>query len=193
MLEDILKFNFAVKNLIKSSDDSKAYLTKQAEISFDKLKDDYQSSSTVFIESNVDGDMIDFIKDEIAKSDKLVSEINRLDLKVKTYSREKYLKFLKQELDLETKQVGHLSRYNLLDSNKTRIEVIYTLLMLKEMEVFRFENDSKLAKFIERHCTYEKGKKIKNARQTISNIKNKEINTTKQKNKFKEYLKTINI
>ena len=57
MLEDILKFNFAVKNLIKSSDDSKAYLTKQAEISFDKLKDDYQSSSTVFIESNVDGDV----------------------------------------------------------------------------------------------------------------------------------------
>ena len=193
MLEDILKFNFAVKNLIKSSDDSKVYLTKEAEISFDKLKDDYQSSSTVFIESNVDGDMIDFIKDEIAKSDKLVSEINRLDLKVKTYSREKYLKFLKQELDIETEQVGHLSRYNLLDSNKTRIEVIYTLLMLKEMEAFRFENDSKLAKFIERHCTYEKGKKIKNARQTISNIKNKEINTTKQKNKFKEYLKTINI
>ena len=193
MLEDILKFNFAVKNLIKSSDDSKAYLTKQAEISFDKLKDDYQSSSTVFIESNVDGDMIDFIKDEIAKGDKLVSETSRLDLKVKTYSREKYLKFLKQELDIETEQVGHLSRYNLLDSNKTRIEVIYTLLMLKEMGVFRFENDSKLAKFIERHCTYEKGKKIKNARQTISNIKNKEINTTKQKNKFKEYLKTINI
>lgn len=193
MLEDILKFNFAVKNLIKSSDDSKVYLTKEAEISFDKLKDDYQSSSTVFIESNVDGDMIDFIKDEIAKSDKLVSEINRLDLKVKTYSREKYLKFLKQELDLETKQVGHLSRYNLLDSNKTRIEVIYTLLMLKEMEVFRFENDSKLAKFIERHCTYEKGKKIKNARQTISNIKKKEIDTTKHKIKFIEFFKTINI
>jgi len=193
MLEDILKFNFAVKNLIKSSDDSKVYLAKQAEISFEKLKDDYQSSSTVFIESNVDGDMIDFIKDEIAKSDKLVSEINRLDLKVKTYSRVKYLKFLKQELDIETEQVGHLSRFNLLDSNKTRIEVIYTLLMLKEKKVFRFENDSKLAKFIERHCTYEKGKKIKNARQTISNIKKKEIDTTKHKIKFIEFFKTINI
>lgn len=82
-----------------------------------------------------------------------------------------------------------ISQFNILDSNRPRIEVIYFMFTLKEMGIFKFDNDSTLSKFIDRHCRYDKGKKIKNSRQTISNIRNGNISIEKHKDKLQEFLK----
>ncbi len=105
--------------------------------------------------------MIDYINDQIHKSEKIISKVKRLDLGVKPYSREKYIRFLKQELELERDQTKQMSQFNILDSNRPRIEVIYFMLKLKEMGIFKFDNDSILSKFIDRHCRYDKGKRLK--------------------------------
>ncbi len=54
-----------------------------------------------------------------------------------------------------------ISQFNILDSNRPRIEVIYFMFTLKEMGIFKFDNDSTLSKFIDRYCRFDKGKKIK--------------------------------
>ena len=186
---ELLKFNKAVKQIIKASDQSKEELKKQAQIPFEKLKEDYQNSEAKFLDENQDADMIDYINDQIHKSEKIISEVKRLDLRVKAYSREKYIRFLKQELEHERAQMEQISQFNILDSNRPRIEVIYFMFTLKEMGIFKFDNDSILSKFIDRHCRYDKGKKIKNSRQTISNIRNGNISVEKYKIKFQEFLK----
>ena len=58
------------------------------------------------------------------------------------------------------------------------------------MGTLKFENDHALSRFIERNCRYDKGKRINNSKQTISNIKNKEISVEKYNMKFQEYLKS---
>ena len=186
---ELLKLNKAVKQLIKASDQSKEELKKQAQIPFEKLKEDYQNSEAKFLENNQDADIIDYINDQIHKSKEIISEVKRLDLQVKPYSREKYTRFLKQELEDEKAQMEQISQFNILDSNRPRIEVIYFMFTLKEMGIFKFDNDSILSKFIDRHCRYDKGKKIKNSRQTISNIRNRDVNIEKYKIKFQEFLK----
>ena len=187
--QEFLKLNAAVKNLIKVSDQSKAELKRLAQIPFDKLKEHYENSAAKFLDENHDADMIDYINDQIHKSEEIVSEVKRLDLQVKPYSREKYIQFLKQEIEFEKDQIEKISQINIIDSNRPRIEVIYFMFTLKEMGLFRFDNDSILSKFIDRHCRFDKGKKIKNSRQTISNIRKKEINIEKYKIKFQEFLK----
>lgn len=186
---ELLKFNTSLKQFIKASDQSKEELKKQAQIPFEKLKEDYQNSEAKFLEDNQDADMIDYINDQIHISEEIISELKRLDLRVMAYSREKYIRFLNQELKHERAQIEQISQFNILDSNRPRIEVIYFMFTLKEMGIFKFDNDSILSKFIDRHCRFDKGKKIKNSRQTISNIRKKEINTEKYKIKFQEFLK----
>jgi len=186
---ELLKFNKAVKQIIKASDQSKEELKKQAQIPFEKLKEHYQNSEAKFLDENQDADMIDYINDQIHESEKIISEVKRLDLRVKPYSREKYIRFLNQELEHERTQMEQISHFNILDSNRTRIEVIYFMFTLKEMGIFKFDNDSTLSKFIDRHCRYNKGKKIKNSRQTISNIRNGNISIEKHKDKLQEFLK----
>ena len=190
---ELLKFNKAVKQIIKASDQSKEELKKQAQIPFEKLKEDYQNSEAKFLDENQDADMIDYINDQIHESEKIISEVKQLDLRVKAYSREKYIRFLKQELKHERAQIEQISQFNILDSNRPRIEVIYFMFTLKEMGIFKFDNDSILSKFIDRHCRFDKGKKIKNSRQTISNIRKKEISVDKYKKKFQEFLKSQNL
>ena len=191
--QEFLKLNAAVKNLIKVSDQSKAELKRLAQIPFDKLKEHYENSAAKFLDENHDADMIDYINDQIHKSEEIVSEVKRLDLQVKPYSREKYIQFLKQEIEFEKDQIEKISQINIIDSNRPRIEVIYFMFTLKEMGLFRFDNDSILSKFIDRHCRYDKGKKIKNSRQTISNIRKREISVDKYKKKFQEFLKSQNL
>jgi len=191
--QEFLKLNAAVKNLIKVSDQSKAELKRLAQIPFDKLKEHYENSAAKFLDENHDADMIDYINDQIHKSEEIVSEVKRLDLQVKPYSREKYIQFLKQEIEFEKDQIEKISQINIIDSNRPRIEVIYFMFTLKEMGLFRFDNDSILSKFIDRHCRFDKGKKIKNSRQTISNIRKKEISVDKYKKKFQEFLKSQNL
>jgi len=186
---ELLKLNTAVKKYIKISDQSKEELKRRAQIPFEKLKEDYQNSETKFLDENQDADMIDYINDQIHKSEKVISEVKRLYLQVKPYSREKYIRFLKQELEHERAQMEQISQFNILDSNRPRIEVIYFMFTLKEMGIFKFDNDSILSKFIDRHCRFDKGKKIKNSRQTISNIRNRDVNIEKYKIKFQEFLK----
>ena len=186
---ELLKFNKAVKQIIKASDQSKEELKKQAQIPFEKLKEHYQNSEAKFLEDNQDADMIDYINDQIHESEKIISEVKRLDLGVKPYSREKYIRFLNKELEHERAQMEQISQFNILDSNRPRIEVIYFMFTLKEMGIFKFDNDSILSKFIDRHCRYDKGKKIKNSRQTISNIRKGIVNVEKYKIKFQEFLK----
>ena len=186
---ELLKFNKAVKQIIKASDQSKEELKKQAQIPFEKLKEHYQNSEAKFLDENQDADMIDYINDQIHESEKIISEVKRLDLLVKAYSLEKYIRFLKQELKHERAQIEQISQFNILDSNRPRIEVIYFMFTLKEMRIFKFDNDSILSKFIDRHCRYDNGKKIKNSRQTISNIRNRDVNIEKYKIKFQEFLK----
>ena len=186
---ELLKFNTSLKQFIKASDQSKEELKKQAQIPFEKLKEDYQNSEAKFLDENQDADMIDYINNQIHKSEKIISEVKRLDLQVKPYSREKYIRFLKQELEHERNQMEQISHFNILDSNRPRIEVIYFMFTLKEMGIFKFDNDSILSKFIDRHCRYDKGKKIKNSRQTISNIRKGIVNVEKYKIKFQEFLK----
>ena len=190
---ELLKFNKAVKQIIKASDQSKEELKKQAQIPFEKLKEDYQNSEAKFLEDNQDADMIDYINDQIHKSEKIISEVKQLDLGVKPYSREKYIRFLKQEIEHERAQMEQISQFNILDSNRPRIEVIYFMFTLKEMSIFKFDNDSMLSKFIDRHCRYDKGKKIKNSRQTISNIRNGNISVEKYNIKFQAFLKDQNL
>ena len=187
---DLLKLNAALKNLIKVSDDSKKELKRRAQIPFEKLKEHYEHSASKFLDENQDADMIDYINDQIHKSEEIVSEVKRLDLQVKPYSREKYIRFLNQELEFEKAQIEKISQFNIIDSNRPRIEVIYFMFTLKEMGIFKFDNDSILSKFIDRHCRYDKGKKIKNSRQTISNIRKGIINVEKYKIKFQEFLKS---
>lgn len=186
---ELLKFNKAVKQIIKASDQSKEELKKQAQIPFEKLKEHYQNSEAKFLEDNQDADMIDYINDQIHESEKIISEVKRLDLRVKAYSREKYIRFLKQELKHERAQMEQISQFNILDSNRPRIEVLYFMFTLKEMRIFKFDNDSMLSKFIDRHCRYDNGKKIKNSRQTISSIRKGIVNVEKYKIKFQEFLK----
>ena len=186
---ELLKFNKAVKQIIKASDQSKEELKKQAQIPFEKLKEHYQNSEAKFLDENQDADMIDYINDQIHRSKEIISEVKRLDLRVKPYSREKYIRFLKQEIEHERAQMEQISQFNILDSNRPRIEVIYFMFTLKEMGIFKFDNDSILSKFIDRHCRYDKGKKIKNSRQTISNIRKGIVNVEKYKIKFQEFLK----
>ena len=187
---ELLKLNAALKNLIKVSDDSKKELKRRAQIPFEKLKEHYEHSASKFLDENQDADMIDYINDHIQKSKKIISEVKRLDLQVKPYSREKYIRFLNQELEFEKAQIEKISQFNIIDSNRPRIEVIYFMFTLKEMGIFKFDNDSILSKFIDRHCRYNKGKKIKNSRQTISNIRKREISVEKYKIKFQEFLKS---
>jgi hypothetical protein len=187
---ELLKLNAAVKNLIKVSDDSKKELKRRAQIPFEKLKEHYEHSASKFLDENQDADMIDYINDHIQKSKKIISEVKRLDLQVKPYSREKYIRFLNQELEFEKAQIEKISQFNIIDSNRPRIEVIYFMFTLKEMGIFKFDNDSILSKFIDRHCRYDKGKKIKNSRQTISNIRKGIVNVEKYKIKFQEFLKS---
>ena len=186
---ELLKLNTAVKKYIKISDQSKEELKRRAQIPFEKLKEDYQNSEAKFLEDNQDADMIDYINEQISRSEEIISEVKRLDLRVKPYSREKYIRFLKQELEHERAQMEQISQFNILDSNRPRIEVIYFMFTLKEMGIFKFDNDSILSKFIDRHCRYDKGKKIKNSRQTISNIRNGNISIEKHKDKLQEFLK----
>ena len=186
---ELLKFNKAVKQIIKASDQSKEELKKLAQIPFEKLKEDYQNSEAKFLDENQDADIIDYINDQIHKSKEIISEVKRLDLRVKAYSREKYIRFLKQELKHEKAQMEHISQFNILDSNRPRIEVIYFMFTLKEMGIFKFDNDSTLSKYIDRYCRFDKGKKIKNSRQTISNIRNGNISIEKHKDKLQEFLK----
>ena len=186
---ELLKFNTSLKQFIKASDQSKEELKKLAQIPFEKLKEHYENSEAKFLEDNQDADMIDYINEQIYESEEIISEVKRLDLRVKPYSREKYIRFLKQELKQERAQIEQISQFNILDSNRPRIEVIYFMFTLKEMGLFRFDNDSILSKFIDRHCRFDKGKKIKNSRQTISNIRKKEISVDKYKKKFQEFLK----
>ena len=186
---ELLKLNTAVKKYIKISDQSKEELKRRAQIPFEKLKEHYQNSEAKFLDENQDADMIDYINDQIHKSEEIISEVKRLDLRVKAYSREKYIRFLKQELEHERNQMEQISHFNILDSNRPRIEVIYFMFTLKEMGIFKFDNDSILSKFIDRHCRYDKGKKIKNSRQTISNIRKGIVNVEKYKIKFQEFLK----
>ena len=186
---DLLKLNAALKNLIKVSDDSKKELKRRAQIPFEQLKEHYEHSASKFLDENQDADMIDYINDHIQKSEEIVSEVKRLDLQVKPYSREKYIRFLNQELEFEKAQIEKISQFNIIDSNRPRIEVIYFMFTLKEMGIFKFDNDSILSKFIDRHCRYDKGKKIKNSRQTISNIRKGIVNVEKYKIKFQEFLK----
>ena len=186
---ELLKFNKAVKQIIKASDQSKEELKKLAQIPFEKLKEHYENSEAKFLDENQDADMIDYINDQIHRSEEIISEVKRLDLRVKPYSREKYIRFLKQELEHESAQMEQISQFNILDSNRPRIEVIYFMFTLKEMGIFKFDNDSILSKFIDRHCRYDNGKKIKNSRQTISNIRNRDVNIEKYKIKFQEFLK----
>ena len=186
---ELLKLNTSLKQFIKASDQSKEELKRRAQIPFEKLKEDYQNSETKFLDENQDADMIDYINDQIHKSEKVISEVKRLYLQVKPYSREKYIRFLKQELEHERAQMEQISQFNILDSNRPRIEVIYFMFTLKEMGIFKFDNDSILSKFIDRHCRFDKGKKIKNSRQTISNIRNRDVNIEKYKIKFQEFLK----
>ena len=186
---ELLKFNTSLKQFIKASDQSKEELKKLAQIPFEKLKEHYENSEAKFLEDNQDADMIDYINEQIYESEEIISEVKRLDLRVKPYSREKYIRFLKQELKQERAQIEQISQFNILDSNRPRIEVIYFMFTLKEMGLFRFDNDSILPKFIDRHCRFDKGKKIKNSRQTISNIRKKEISVDKYKKKFQEFLK----
>lgn len=191
--QEFLKLNAAVKNLIKVSDQSKEELKRRAQIPFEKLKEHYEHSSSKFLDENHDADMIDYINDQIHKSEEIVSEVKRLDLQLKPYSREKYIRFLNQEIEFEKDQIEKISQINIIDSNRPRIEVIYFMFTLKEMGLFRFDNDSILSKFIDRHCRFDKGKKIKNSRQTISNIRKKEISVDKYKKKFQEFLKSQNL
>ena len=186
---ELLKLNTAVKKYIKISDQSKEELKRRAQIPFEKLKENYQNLEAKFLDENQDADMIDYINDQIHKSKEIISEVKRLDLRVKAYSREKYIRFLKQELEHERAQMEQISQFNILDSNRPRIEVIYFMFTLKEMGIFKFDNDSILSKFIDRHCRYDKGKKIKNSRQTISNIRKGIVNVEKYKIKFQEFLK----
>ena len=186
---ELLKLNTAVKKYIKISDQSKEELKRRAQIPFEKLKENYQNLEAKFLDENQDADMIDYINDQIHKSEKVISEVKRLYLQVKPYSREKYIRFLKQELEHERAQMEQISQFNILDSNRPRIEVIYFMFTLKEMGIFKFDNDSILSKFIDRHCRFDKGKKIKNSRQTISNIRNRDVNIEKYKIKFQEFLK----
>ena len=186
---ELLKFNTSLKQFIKASDQSKEELKRRAQIPFEKLKEHYQNSEAKFLEDNQDADMIDYINEQIHRSEEIISEVKRLDLRVKLYSREKYIRFLKQELKYESAQIEQISQFNILDSNRRRIEVIYFMFTLKEMGIFKFDNDSILSKFIDRHCRYDKGKKIKKSRQTISNIRKREVNIEKYKIKFQEFLK----
>ena len=186
---ELLKLNTSLKQFIKASDQSKEQLKKQAQIPFEKLKENYQNLEAKFLDENQDADMIDYINDQIHRSEEIISEVKRLDLRVKPYSREKYIRFLKQELKHERNQMERISHFNILDSNRPRIEVIYFMFTLKEMGIFKFDNDSILSKFIDRHCRFDKGKKIKNSRQTISNIRNRDVNIEKYKIKFQEFLK----
>ena len=186
---ELLKLNTSLKQFIKASDQSKEQLKKQAQIPFEKLKENYQNLEAKFLDENQDADMIDYINDQIHRSEEIISEVKRLDLRVKPYSREKYIRFLKQELKHERNQMEQISQFNILDSNRPRIEVIYFMFTLKEMGIFKFDNDSILSKFIDRHCRYDKGKKIKNSRQTISNIRKGIVNVEKYKIKFQEFLK----
>ena len=186
---ELLKFKKTVKQIIKASDQSKEELKRRAQIPFEKLKEHYQNSEAKFLDENQDADMIDYINDQIHRSEEIISEVKRLDLRVKPYSREKYIRFLKQELKHERNQMEQISHFNILDSNRPRIEVIYFMFTLKEMGIFKFDNDSILSKFIDRHCRYDKGKKIKNSRQTISNIRNGNISIEKHKDKLQEFLK----
>ena len=149
---ELLKLNTAVKKYIKISDQSKEELKRRAQIPFEKLKEHYQNSEAKFLEDNQDADMIDYINDQIHESEKIISEVKRLDLRVKAYSREKYIRFLKQELKHERAQMEQISQFNILDSNRPRIEVLYFMFTLKEMRIFKFDNDSMLSKFIDRHC-----------------------------------------
>ena len=190
---ELLKFNTSLKQFIKASDQSKEELKKQAQIPFEKLKEDYQNSEAKFLDENQDADIFDYIKDQIHKSEKIISEVKQLDLGVKPYSREKYIRFLKQEIEHERAQMEQISQFNILDSNRPRIEVIYFMFTLKEMSIFKFDNDSMLSKFIDRHCRYDKGKKIKNSRQTISNIRNGNISVEKYNIKFQAFLKDQNL
>ena len=137
--------------------------------------------------------MIDYINEQIHRSEEIISEVKRLDLRVKPYSREKYIRFLKQELKHERNQMEQISHFNILDSNRPRIEVIYFMFTLKEMGIFKFDNDSTLSKFIDRYCRFDKGKKIKNSRQTISNIRNGNISVEKYNIKFQAFLKDQNL
>ena len=185
---ELLKLNTSLKQFIKASDQSKEQLKKQAQIPFEKLKENYQNLEAKFLDENQDADMIDYINDQIHRSEEIIYEVKRLDLRVKPYSREKYIRFLKQELKHERNQMERISHFNILDSNRPRIEVIYFMFTLKEMGIFKFDNDSILSKFIDRHCRYDKGKKIKKSRQTISNIRNGNISVEKYKIKFQEFL-----
>lgn len=186
---EFIKLNTAFKKFIKISDQSKEKLKRQAQIPFEKLKEHYQNSEAAFLDENQDADMIDYINNQIHESEKIISKVKQLDLGVKPYSREKYIRFLKQELEHERTQMEQISQFNILDSNRPRIEVIYFMFTLKEMGIFKFDNDSILSKFIDRHCRYDKGKKIKNSRQTISNIRKGIVNVEKYKIKFQEFLK----
>jgi hypothetical protein len=187
---ELLKLNTSLKQFNKASDQSKEKLKKLAQIPFEKLKERYQNSEAKFLEDNQDADMIDYINEQIHRSKEIISEVKLLDLRLKPYSREKYIRFLKQELEDDKAQMEQISQFNILDSNRPRIEVIYFMFTLKEMGIFKFDNDSILSKFIDRYCRFDKGKKIKNSRQTISNIRNGNISVEKYKIKFQEFLKS---
>ena len=61
------------------------------------------------------------------------------------------------------------------------------------MGIFKFGKDSILSNYIDRNCRYDKGKKIKESRQTISNIRNGNISVEKHKHKLQEFLKSQNL
>ena len=176
--------------LNKMKEDHKLNIIKSLKISYDELKEIFNRSLPNFLNQYQDSDVLDFINDQIQISENIINEVRKLRINDRMYSIKKYIKFLYQELEYEKKNQENISKFNIIDSNKPRIEVIYFMLILKEMGIFKFENDHALSRFIDRNCKFDKGKKIINSKQTISNIKNKEISVEKYNIKFQEFLKS---
>lgn len=97
-LDDIYN---GLKKVLAIQKDIRASLIRQAEIPFNNLKARYSKASIEFIAKHQDADIIDFIKEELSINNELIKEIKRLDLKVKLFSREKYIQFLEHELKIE--------------------------------------------------------------------------------------------
>ncbi len=165
-------------------------LKKSLKISFNELKEKYNRTLPIFLKHHQDSEVLDFINDQIQISESIINEAKKSSIEDKMYSRKKYIKFLYQELEYEKNKQKNISKFNIFDSNKSRIEVIYSMLILKEMGTLKFENDHALSRFIDRNCRFDKGKRINNSKQTISNIKNNEISVEKYNMKFQKYLKS---
>jgi hypothetical protein len=189
---EFTKINNLVDDSLKRRDQQIEKIKTRLAIPLDELIANFRDCMLNFMEHYQDADELDFINEEITRSEQLLKNRSEYNLcRSLSFSREKYLRFLQEEKEFAHNNIKNLEQGSHLYSNGSRIDVAYFMLLGFQLRIFRFHSENDLALFIERNCTYDGGKKMKSVRQLLHNIRKDNIKTDHIKQKYLDYFDSL--